>query len=83
MNAGKTTLEFRVGDLLLVEKYPDILGETEVTAVSQSAKAIQFDGRDWRLASEILPKIKGKIGRVSYKKRWFGVLEPKRIVDRV
>lgn len=69
MNVGKKTLEFRVGDLLLVE-YGSTLSEKEITAISNSAKAICFDGYDWLLASDVLPKIKGKTGRVVYKGLW-------------
>lgn len=69
MNVGKKTLEFRVGDLLLVDD-GSTLSEKEITAISNSAKAICFDGVDWQLASDVSPKIKGKIGRVVYKGFW-------------
>ena len=75
-NPGKVTLAFRVGDLLLVENCG--LEEMEVTDISKTALALKL-GHSWHTAESITPRIKGKVGRVEYRRTLFG---KKRVVVR-
>lgn len=81
MNVGKKTLEFRVGDLLLIRDDIQLceLREAEITAISNDARAILLNGNEWQLINDISRYIVGKIGRVVYKGFW---LFKRRIVIR-
>ena len=71
-------VEYRVGDLVLYDRYGN-LQELEIFDVSQSAKAVKTGFLGWQDAATFHENVRGKIGRVEYRRGIFG---KRRIVTR-